>query len=327
MRTSSKSGMLVGYARVSTGDQNLDLQKDALKKAGCERIFTDVASGAKDERAGLAEAIAFLRPGDTLAVWKLDRLGRSLKHLIETVTTLQAKKIGLRSLQESIDTTTSGGKLIFHVFGALAEFERDLIRERTQAGLRAARARGRTGGRPRVLDATKLAQARSLHQDPANTIAGICATLGISRATFYRHLPPRAETPRVDSPGQEPARTARESTKRSRSRTHSMSPPGGGQPRVMKVSLWLRVESNNKYVRGKKKAREEIEQVVLSRYGMEKPEANGWEYELSIPYQTDKELDAIISDEILGEAERIAERRLCFTEADVTSVDDPDRSW
>jgi DNA invertase Pin-like site-specific DNA recombinase len=120
MGTSHKGGMLVGYARVSTEDQNLDLQKDALQKAGCEKLFTDIASGAKDERAGLTEAIAFLRPGDTLAVWKLDRLGRSLKHLIETVTTLQAKKIGFRSLQESIDTTTSGGKLIFHVFGALA---------------------------------------------------------------------------------------------------------------------------------------------------------------------------------------------------------------
>src|SRR5437588_2632057 len=136
MGTSSQGGMLVGYARVSTEDQNLDLQKDALQQAGCEKLFTDVASGAKDERAGLTEAIAFLRPGDTLVVWKLDRLGRSLKHLIETVTALQARKIGFRSLQESIDATTSGGKLIFHIFGALAEFERDLIRERTRAGCR-----------------------------------------------------------------------------------------------------------------------------------------------------------------------------------------------
>src|SRR3954470_12485927 len=115
MGTSYKGGLLVGSARDSTEDQNLDLQKDALQKAGCEKLFTDVASGAKDARAGLAEAIAFLRPGDTLAVWKLDRLGRSLKHLIETVTTLRSKKIGFRSLQESIDTTTSDGKLIFHV--------------------------------------------------------------------------------------------------------------------------------------------------------------------------------------------------------------------
>src|SRR3954451_23853672 len=117
MRTSHKGGMLVGYARVSTGEQNLDLQRDALKRAGSKKIFTDVASGAKDERAGLAEALAFLRPGGTLVVWKLDRLGRSLKHLIETVTALQGRKVRFRSLQESIDTTTSGGKLIFHVFG------------------------------------------------------------------------------------------------------------------------------------------------------------------------------------------------------------------
>jgi DNA invertase Pin-like site-specific DNA recombinase len=237
MRTSPKGGMLVGYARVSTGDQNLDLQKDALKKAGCGRIFTDVASGAKDERAGLAEAIAFLRPGDTLAVWKLDRLGRSLKHLIETVTALQARKVGFRSLQESIDTTTSGGKLVFHVFGALAEFERDLIRERTQAGLRAARARGRKGGRPRSLDEKKLAQARSLHKDPANTIADICATLGISRATFYRHLPPRAATPPPDGPRKESAGNARKPPQRSPSQVQPATQSRGGQPKVMKVEL------------------------------------------------------------------------------------------
>src|SRR3954451_2059486 len=236
MGTSHKGGMLVGYARVSTEDQNLDLQKDALQKAGCGKLFTDIASGAKDERAGLAEAIAFLRPGDTLAVWKLDRLGRSLKHLIETVTTLQAKKIGFRSLQELIDTTTSGGKLIFHVFGALAEFERDLIRERTQAGLQAARARGRKGGRPRSLDETKMAQARSLHKNPANTIADICATLGISRATFYRHLPPRAETFQADGPRQGSAGNAQKPAKRSRSQVQPAQ-SGSGQPKVMKVEL------------------------------------------------------------------------------------------
>jgi DNA invertase Pin-like site-specific DNA recombinase len=216
MGTSHKGGMLVGYARVSTEDQNLDLREDALQKTGCGKLFTDIASGAKDERVGLAEAIAFLRPGDTLVVWKLDRLGRSLKHLIATVTDLQARKVGFRSLQESIDTTTSGGKLIFHVFGALAEFERDLIRERTQAGLQAARARGRKGGRPRSLDAKKLARARSLHKEPANTIADICATLGISRATFYRHLGSPDEQAGADGPREEPPRAARRSVKRSR---------------------------------------------------------------------------------------------------------------
>jgi DNA invertase Pin-like site-specific DNA recombinase len=135
--------MLIGYARVSTQEQNLDLQKDALLHAGCKRIFTDVASGAKSSRTGLDEAIDFLREGDTLVVWKLDRLGRSLKHLIDLVNSLNEKNINFRSLQENIDTTTNEGKLIFHVFGALAEFEREIIRERTQAGLSAARARGR----------------------------------------------------------------------------------------------------------------------------------------------------------------------------------------
>src|SRR3954469_11801729 len=177
MGTSDKGGMLVGYARVSTADQNLDLQQDALRKAGCEKLFTDVASGAKDERTGLAEALAFLRPGDTLVVWKLDRLGRSLKHLIETVTVLQARKVGFRSLQESIDTTTSGGKLIFHVFGALAEFERDLIRERTQAGLQAARTRGRLFARPKVLTAQQVKQLRSLAEDE-RTPSGNLPNLG-----------------------------------------------------------------------------------------------------------------------------------------------------
>src|SRR3954464_2160223 len=127
--------MLVGYARVSTQDQTLALQKDALEQAGCERLFTDTASGAKAERAGLEEALEYVRQGDTLVVWKLDRLGRSLRHLIETITRLHEHGVGFKSVTEQIDTTTSGGKLIFHIFGALAEFERDIIRERTSAGL------------------------------------------------------------------------------------------------------------------------------------------------------------------------------------------------
>jgi DNA invertase Pin-like site-specific DNA recombinase len=183
--------MLVGYARVSTADQNSDLQKDALEKAGCERIFTDVASGAQADRAGLAEALAYLRQGDTLVVWKLDRLGRSLKHLIETVQALVSRGLGLRSLQEQIDTTTSGGKLIFHVFGALAEFERDLIRERTRAGLLAARARGRKGGRPRVLDPKQAAMAAALLRDPQMRVSDICDQLKVSKSTLYRYVKAR----------------------------------------------------------------------------------------------------------------------------------------
>src|SRR5437763_6686784 len=147
--------MLIGYARVSTQDQTLHLQKDALEKLGCNKIFTDTASGSKAERIGLDEALEYVREGDTLVVWRLDRLGRSLKHLIETITELNNRKIGFKSIQENIDTTTSGGKLVFHIFGALAEFERDIIRERTNAGLLAARARGRKGGRPKALTPKK----------------------------------------------------------------------------------------------------------------------------------------------------------------------------
>src|SRR6476661_2286544 len=142
--------MLVGYARVSTTEQTLDLQKDALEQIGCTKIYSDVVSGAKAERKGLQEALEYVREGDTLVVWRLDRLGRSLKHLIETVTKLKEQNIAFQSLTESINTVTATGQLIFHIFGALAEFERNLIRERTIAGLEAARARGRLGGRPKL---------------------------------------------------------------------------------------------------------------------------------------------------------------------------------
>ena len=158
--------MIIGYARVSTFEQTLDLQQDALAAAGCERFFTDTISGGKSDRPGLTEAIDYVRPGDVLVVWRLDRLGSSLKNLIEVMTKLNERGIGFRSLTEQIDTTTPGGKLIFHIFGSLAEFERDLIRERTQAGLAAARARGRKGGRPKKLGTPgKIAMARSLYAD------------------------------------------------------------------------------------------------------------------------------------------------------------------
>jgi DNA invertase Pin-like site-specific DNA recombinase len=183
--------MLVGYARVSTSEQTLDLQKDALEKIGCTKIFSDVVSGAKAERKGLQEALEYVREGDTLVVWRLDRLGRSLKHLIETITRLNNRKIGFKSITENIDTTTSGGKLVFHIFGALAEFERDIIKDRTKAGLNAARARGRLGGRPKVktLDTPKkIALAQSLYENRDNTIDEICKTLNVSRATLYRYI-------------------------------------------------------------------------------------------------------------------------------------------
>jgi DNA invertase Pin-like site-specific DNA recombinase len=179
--------MLIGYARVSTHEQTLNLQRDALKKAGCNKIFTDTASGAKTERIGLEEALNYVRKGDTLVVWRLDRLGRSLPHLITTMTSLEEQGIGFKSLTENIDTTTSGGKLIFHIFGALAEFERNLIKERTLAGLTAARARGKKGGRPKALTVQKRSIAQELY-NTGHPIMDICRTLKISRATLYRYI-------------------------------------------------------------------------------------------------------------------------------------------
>jgi DNA invertase Pin-like site-specific DNA recombinase len=167
---------------------DLDLHADALTTAGCERIFTDILSGAKADRPGLDEALSYVRAGDTLVVRRLDRLGRSLTHLIETVTGLETRGIGFRSLTEAIDTTTSGGKLVFHVFGALADFERDLIRERTHAGLAAARARGWRGGRPARLTHAQVDLVKRLYADPRTDIATICGTLGVSRSTVYRAL-------------------------------------------------------------------------------------------------------------------------------------------
>lgn len=180
--------MKIGYARVSTSDQSTYMQKQALKQAGCEKIFSDTASGARSVRAGLDNAMTHLRAGDTLVVWKLDRLGRSLQHLIQTVKLLQDKKIGFQSLQENIDTTTSGGKLIFHIFSALAEFERDVIRERTKAGLQAARARGRLGGRPFLLAPKSVARLKKLYDARKNTVIEICKIFNISRPTFYNYL-------------------------------------------------------------------------------------------------------------------------------------------
>jgi len=178
----------LGYARISTLEQNTLLQTDALKAAGCYRIFTDKASGGREDRPQLIKALDQLRPSDTLVVWRLDRLGRSLRHLIDTVTELSDHKIGFRSLTENIDTTTSGGKLVFHFFGALAEFERDLIRERTMAGLDAARARGRSGGRPTVMTPDKVALARQMRDSNQHTTEAIAQVLGVSRASVYRHL-------------------------------------------------------------------------------------------------------------------------------------------
>lgn len=181
-------GELLGYARGSTLEQNAVLQRDALGAAGCWRVFTDHVSGVREQRPELDRVLEALRPGDTLVVWRLDRLGRSLRHLIDVATDLAAREVGFRSLTESVDTTTPGGRLIFHMFGALAQFERELVRERTLAGLASARARGRNGGRPTIMTADKLAAARRMYAQRELSGEQIARALGVSRSTLYRAL-------------------------------------------------------------------------------------------------------------------------------------------
>ena len=193
-------GQLLGYARVSTFDQTPDLQLDALATAGCWKVWTDHASGKLDRRPQLDDLMGHLRPGDTLVVWRLDRLGRSLAHLVQLLVDLDAREVGFRSLTESIDTGTAGGRLIFHVMGAMAQFERDLISERTSAGLAAARARGRNGGRPTVVTPDKLATARRLYDARDMTVAQIAAVVGVGRSTLYRALVKDAPTSPSTSP-------------------------------------------------------------------------------------------------------------------------------
>ena len=179
--------MLIGYARVSTDDQSLDMQVSALVKAGCEGIFRETASGAKEDRPQLTEALKYARRGDTLVVWKLDRLARSLRQLLETIERLEQRGVELRSLTENVDTGTAGGKLVFSVFGAIAEFERALIAERTRAGLAEARAKGRVGGRPRKLSAADVQAARGMlaHLSVQDT----AGRLGVSVSTLRRYVP------------------------------------------------------------------------------------------------------------------------------------------
>ena len=192
MISSTESGRILGYARVSTDDQDLSLQIDALEKHGIPKslIFTDKLSGAKDDRPGLTKCLDSLQGGDVLVVWRLDRLGRSMRHLITLVEDLRSCGVGFRSLNEgTIDTTSASGELIFNIFSALAQFERRLIQERTRAGLAAARARGRLGGRPPIeIDEAKVLAAQKLQEDQTLSIDEICATLRISRSTYYRYL-------------------------------------------------------------------------------------------------------------------------------------------
>ncbi|MCZ4128817.1 recombinase [Marinobacter lutaoensis] len=178
----------IGYARVSTDDQNLHLQRDAMEKAGCQVIYEDKASGKNTERPELEACLKALRSGDTLVVWRLDRLGRSLGDLVKLVTTLEEQKIGFESLQEKIETTSASGKLVFHVFAALAEFERNLISERTQAGLKAARARGRSGGRKQKLKQKDIKEIKALLKDPNIPVSDIAKRFGVSRTTIYNRV-------------------------------------------------------------------------------------------------------------------------------------------
>ena len=185
---------------MSTTDQDASLQIDALSAAGCYRVFVDTVSGASAQRPELAKVLDQLRPGDTLVVWRLDRLGRSIRHLIDQLQALEERGVGFRSLQETIDTTSSGGRLVFHVFAALAEFERDLIRERTNAGLAAARARGRKGGRPPALSADQVQAARRMYEQQNLTVTQIGEILGVSRTTIYRALARTPEPPVTPRP-------------------------------------------------------------------------------------------------------------------------------
>ncbi|MEN8517796.1 recombinase family protein [Burkholderia sp. RS02] len=181
-------GKVIGYARVSTAEQDTAMQRAALQAAGALKVFEDVASGAKADRPGLAAALEYLRDGDTLAVWKLDRLGRSLPHLVQTVAELEKRGVGFRSLTESIDTTTPNGRLVFHLFAALADFERDLIRERTRAGLAVAKARGRSGGRRAVVTPDKLARARELIDAKGLTVREAAARVKVGKTALYKAL-------------------------------------------------------------------------------------------------------------------------------------------
>lgn len=291
------NNMLIGYARVSTHEQKLSLQLDALKKAGCEEIFTDKVSGAKETRPGLEKAFDTLQEGDTLVVWKLDRLGRSVKHLIEIVNQLNDNGINFKSLQESLDTTSSTGKLIFNIFASLAEFEKDLILERTQAGLKAARARGKLGGRPKKMNDEKLELAVKMMKDITIPVRDVCDTLNISKSTLYRYL---------------------------RSK-EAMKLKSKIDKKQIQLDLWLRVERNSKFVRGMKKTREEIENFCLQDYKMKKSNMDSWNYILTVEYDNNDDLDEEIGH-ICQEMESIAESNNCWTETNFAEIGG-DRTW
>jgi DNA invertase Pin-like site-specific DNA recombinase len=305
--------MKIGYARVSTRDQNLDLQLDALKNAGCERIYQEVASGSKAARPALDELLGQLRAGDVLVIWKLDRMGRSLKHLVELVGHLMDRNVGLLSLHDPIDTTSAQGRLMFNLFASLAEFERELIRERTQAGLSAARTRGRVGGRPKGLSsqaqATAMA-AETLYRERRMGVAAIAQQLHISKGTLYSYLRHRGveigpyEKPAAKLPTQ-------------------LVGGDADAARTAKIVLTLRIENNSKFVRGKKRTIENIERYCLGSYSAERMPSG--EYVLTVPYRSDEDLDAIVN-ELLNDIATEADNRNCFSESDA-HLEGSDRYW
>jgi DNA invertase Pin-like site-specific DNA recombinase len=307
--------MKIGYARVSTRDQNLDLQLDALKQAGCERIYQDVASGSKTARPALDELLGQLRACDVLVIWKLDRMGRSLKHLVELVGNLIERKVGLLSLNDPIDTTSAQGRLVFNLFASLAEFERELIRERTQAGLTAARARGRVGGRPKGLSpqaqATAMA-AETLYRERRMGVAAIAQKLHVSKSTLYSYLRHRGV-----------AISPYEKTSQQRPEPPVIASAMANEPKIATILLTLRIENNSKFVRGKKRTLEHIESFYLDEYNA-KRRPNG-EFELNIPYDSDEDLDSIVN-ELLTDIACDADDRHCFSESDAR-MEGADRHW
>ena len=306
--------MKIGYARVSTRDQNLDMQVDALKAAGCERVYQDVASGAKTARPALDELLGHLRPGDVLVIWKLDRMGRSLKHLVDLVGNLIERKVGLLSLNDPIDTTSAQGRLVFNLFASLAEFERELIRERTQAGLTAARARGRVGGRPKGLSpqaqATAMA-AETLYRERKLSVAAIAQKLRLSKSTLYSYL--RHRSVEISS------------YKKSKESSEAFVSEGSKADlsKIATILLTLRIENNSKFVRGKKRTIEHVENLYLERYNAKRRPSG--DYELKIPYDTDEDLDEVVH-ELLSDIACDADDRHCFSESEAR-MKDTERYW
>ncbi|MFK7933640.1 MAG: recombinase family protein [Saprospiraceae bacterium] len=293
--------MNIGYARVSTKEQNLDLQKDALRKAGCVEIFEEKISGAGKERPQLTKLIERIRKGDVLTVWKLDRLGRSIKDLIQLVNNIQNRGAELKSLNDHIDTTTPHGKLTFHMFAALAEFEKDIIRERTLAGLATARARGRVGGRPKGLSqkAKHIAIiAQRLYEEGQKTVTEICEELSISRATLYNYLRHRGI-----EVGQHRNKT-----------------------RFLKVELWLLVQNKSKVNKSLKKCIDAIEFFILQKFKGKPNEKNKGIYQLNIPYQSTKELDLTVN-QILRDIRNTCDLHNCAAEAAIKVLDDSGKNW